>query len=48
MLNTSGSGQTFYSTQVMIENVAGGRVVSQTAVDFFIRLSNNKIGRAHV
>ena len=48
VLNTSGSGQTFYSTQVMIENVAGGRVVSQTAVDFFIRLSNNTTNQAPV
>lgn len=40
-LNTSGNGETFYSTQVMVENVVGGNVVSQTAVDFFIRLSNN-------
>ncbi|MCA0291074.1 MAG: hypothetical protein LCH82_05410 [Actinobacteria bacterium] len=48
VLNTSGSGQTFYSTQVMIENVVGGNVISQTAVDFFIRLSNNTTNRPPV
>ena len=35
------SGSTFYSTQVMIENVVGGVVVSRAAVDFFIRLGSN-------
>ena len=35
------SGSTFYSTQVMIENVVGGVMVSRAAVDFFIRLGSN-------
>jgi hypothetical protein len=35
------TGSTFYSTQVMIENVVAGTVVSRTAVDFFIRLGSN-------
>ncbi|MEO5853001.1 MAG: post-COAP-1 domain-containing protein, partial [Nocardioides sp.] len=35
------TGSTFYSTQVMIENVVGGNVISRTAVDFFIRLGSN-------
>jgi hypothetical protein len=43
--NTTGaalapSGDTFYSTQVMVENLVGGVVVSRTAVDFFIRLGS--------
>lgn len=41
--NTTGaplapSGDTFYSTQIVVENVAGGVVVTKTPVDFFIRL----------
>lgn len=43
--NTTGaalapSGDTFYSTQVMVENVVSGVVISRTAVDFFIRLGS--------
>ena len=35
----NGSGDSYYSTQVMIENVdAGGRVLTKTPLDFFIRL----------
>ncbi len=36
----SSSGDTFYSTQVMVENLVGGTVVTKTPVDFFIRLSD--------
>jgi hypothetical protein len=32
---------TYYSTQVVIENVVGNQVVTKTAVDFFIRLSGS-------
>jgi hypothetical protein len=39
-LNTSG-GDTFYSTQVVVENVVGSGVVSRIPVDFFIRLSTS-------
>jgi hypothetical protein len=44
--NTTGaalapSGSTFYSTQIMVENVVGSTVVSKTPVDFFIRLGSN-------
>lgn len=44
--NTTGatlnsSGDTFYSTQVMVENVVDGAVVSKTPVDFFIRLTSS-------
>lgn len=39
-LNTSG-GDTYYSTQVVVENVVGTAVVATTAVDFFIRLSDS-------
>jgi Putative Ig domain len=35
------AGSTFYSTQIMVENLVGGVVVSKTAVDFFIRLGSN-------
>ena len=35
------TGSTFYSTQIMVENLVGGVVVSKTAVDFFIRLGSN-------
>lgn len=31
---------TFYSTQVIVENVVNGIVISKTAVDFFIRLAD--------
>lgn len=37
----STSGDTYYSTQIVIENLDGSEVVSTTAVDFFIRLSDN-------
>ncbi len=33
------TGDSFYSTQVTVENVVRGRVVSRSAVDFFIRLN---------
>jgi hypothetical protein len=40
-LNTEG-GDTFYSTQVVIENLASdGSVVTQSPVDFFIRLTSS-------
>lgn len=35
------SGDSFYSTQVIVENVVGTTVVSKTAVDFFIRLTTS-------
>lgn len=36
------SGDTYYSTQVMVENLAAtGAVISKTAVDFFIRLTTS-------
>lgn len=37
---TSPCNYTYYSTQVVIEKLLGGTVVSQDAVDFFIRFSN--------
>jgi hypothetical protein len=40
------SGSTFYSTQVMVENVVGGVVVTKTPVDFFIRLGSNTSNQA--
>lgn len=44
--NTTGavlaaSGPTYYSTQVIVENLVSGVVISKTAVDFFIRLGSN-------
>jgi uncharacterized repeat protein (TIGR01451 family) len=39
-LNEAG-GDTYYSTQVIIENFVGTSVVSSIAVDFFIRLSTS-------
>lgn len=42
------SGSTFYSTQVMVENVVGGNVISRTAVDFFIRLGSNSANQQPV
>jgi PKD repeat protein len=36
----SGGANSYYSTQVMVENLVGGVVVSKTPVDFFIRLTN--------
>lgn len=42
------SGPTFYSTQVMVENVVGGTVISRTAVDFFIRLGSNSTNQQPV
>ncbi|MGZ5380056.1 MAG: hypothetical protein ACXWD8_19370, partial [Mycobacterium sp.] len=43
--NTTGatlaaSGDTFYSTQIVVENVVGSTVVSKIGVDFFIRLTD--------
>lgn len=51
--NTTGatlaaSGSTFYSTQVMVENVVGTTVVTKTPVDFFIRLGSNSTNNAPV
>lgn len=44
-LNTSGEGGTYYSTQVMIENLnSSSQVVTKTPVDFFIRLSTGTPG----
>jgi len=40
-LNTNAGEDTFYSTQVIVENVVGGTVVSKTPIDFFIRLSSS-------
>jgi Prealbumin-like fold domain len=37
---TYGAGDTYYSTQVVVENVVSGNVVSKIAVDFFIRLTD--------
>lgn len=42
------SGFTFYSTQVTVENVVSGVVVTSTAVDFFIRLGSNTTNQAPV
>ena len=42
------SGSTFYSTQVMVENVVGGVAVTKTPVDFFIRLGSNSSNQAPV
>jgi hypothetical protein len=52
--NTTGAtlsptGSTFYSTQVMVENVnQAGAVVSKTPVDFFIRLGSNSTNKQPV
>lgn len=51
--NTTGaelatSGDTFYSTQVIVENLVGDTVVSKTAVDFFIRLAESSTNQAPV
>jgi len=35
------SGDTYYSTQVVVESLQGGEVASSVAVDFFIRLSED-------
>lgn len=40
-LNPDPGGASFYSTQVIVEELVGGVVVSKTAVDFFIRLTND-------
>lgn len=39
---------TFYSTQVIVENVVGGVVVSKTPVDFFIRLGTSSTNQQPV
>jgi hypothetical protein len=36
---------TYYSTQVTIENLSRGQVVSKTAVDFFIRIADTSANR---
>lgn len=42
------SGDTFYSTQVIIENLVGANVVTYTAVDFFIRLGTSSANQQPV
>jgi PKD repeat protein len=42
--NVDDTQDSLYSTQVIIENVVGGDVVGRTAVDFFIRLSDEGAG----
>ncbi len=42
------TGDSFYSTQVMVENVVSADVVSRTAVDFFIRLNADITNHAPV
>ncbi len=39
-LNPNPGGQTYYSTQVIVEELVGTTVVTKTAVDFFIRINN--------
>jgi hypothetical protein len=51
--NTTGatlapSGSTFYSTQVIVENVVNGNVISKTPVDFFIRLGSGSTNQQPV
>ena len=51
--NTTGavlapSGPTYYSTQVIVENVVAGVVVSKTPVDFFIRLGSGSTNQQPV
>lgn len=36
-------GDTFYSTQVIVENLVGGRVVAKTALDFVIRIPGEPV-----
>ena len=42
------SGPTYYSTQVIVENVVAGVVVSKTPVDFFIRLGSGSTNQQPV
>lgn len=49
--NTSGqslnpSGNSYFSSQVIVENVVGQTVVSSTAVDFFLRLTDQALNAA--
>ena len=45
----SATGSTFYSTQVVVENLnSAGTVISKTPVDFFIRLGSNSTNQQPV